>query len=272
MAADNPAVLARLAGVDLRYGARVALDGVDLELPAGCTVGIIGPDGVGKSSLLALLAGVRRLQRGRVEVLGADLARARQRAVLRERVAYMPQGLGRNLYPTLSVAENLDFFGRLRGYASGRRAHRVDALLGATGLAPFRGRAVGKLSGGMKQKLGLCCALMHDPDLLVLDEPTTGIDPLSRSQFWQLIARVRAHRPGMSLLVATAYLDEAERFDWVVAMDAGRVIAGAPPAQLMARVDASSLDAAFVALLRQRAPPLPPLPPLPWRPLRLVPP
>ena len=253
MAADAATMLARVTGVDLRYGSRMALDGLDLELPAGCSVGLIGPDGVGKSSLLALLAGVRRLQRGRIEVLGADIAQPRQRAKLRARIAYMPQGLGRNLYPTLSVADNLDFFGRLRGYARGRRTRRVDALLGATGLAPFRDRPVGKLSGGMKQKLGLCCALMHDPDLLVLDEPTTGVDPLSRSQFWQLIDRVRARRPGMSLLVATAYLDEAERFDWVVAMDAGRAIASAPPAQLMSSVGASSLDGAFIALLRQRA-------------------
>ncbi len=266
--AQQPA-LARLGGVTLRYRDRVALDAIDLELPGGCSVGLIGADGVGKSSLLALIAGVRRIQHGRVEVLGADLARRRERDALRQRIAYMPQGLGRNLYPTLSIVDNLDFFGRLRGYSRARRARRVDALLDATGLAPFRARRVGQLSGGMKQKLGLCCALMHDPDLLVLDEPTTGVDPLSRSQFWQLIERVRAQRPGLSLLVATAYLDEAEGFDWVVAMDRGRVLDAGAPEALRTRRGAPTLDAAFVALLREHeadagpptAPTQPPPPP-----------
>ncbi len=152
--AQQPAV-ARLAGVSLRYGKVVALDAVDLELPAGRTVGLIGPDGVGKSSLLALIAGTRAIQQGRVEVLGGDMADARHRSRLRERIAYMPQGLGRNLYPTLSIVENLDFFGRLRGYGAAQRAQRIDALLQATGLTPFRDRPAGKLSGGMRQKLGL---------------------------------------------------------------------------------------------------------------------
>src|SRR5690606_33845070 len=113
------------------------------------------------------------------------------------------QGLGRNLYPTLSVFENVDFFARLFGQARAERERRIGELLRATGLAPFRDRAAGKLSGGMKQKLGLCCALIHDPDLLILDEPTTGVDPLSRRQFWELMERIRAERVGMSVLVAT---------------------------------------------------------------------
>ena len=242
------ASLARLRGVSLRYGSRLALDIEELDLPAGRSIGLIGPDGVGKSSLLALMTGVRRIQRGSIEVLDTDLARRAGRARLRERIAYMPQGLGRNLYPTLSVADNLDFFGRLRGFPHDARASRVDALLDATGLAPFRTRQVGRLSGGMRQKLGLCCALMHDPDLLVLDEPTTGIDPLSRIQFWQLIDRVRATRPRMALLVATADMDEADRLDWIVAMDGGRPIAAGTPAQLRARTGRDSLDAVFVAL------------------------
>ncbi|MFX5793234.1 ATP-binding cassette domain-containing protein, partial [Acinetobacter baumannii] len=103
------------------------------------------------------------------------------------------------------------------------RRQRIDTLTAGTGLSPFLARPAGKLSGGMKQKLGLCCALIHDPDLLILDEPTTGVDPLSRAQFWQLIARIRAQRPAMSVIVATAYMEEAEAFDWLVAMDAGRV-------------------------------------------------
>ena len=230
--------VARLAGVSHRYGAVTALEAVDVDLPAGCMVGLIGPDGVGKSSLLALVSGARQIQAGKVEVLGGDIGDRRFRASVQPRIAYMPQGLGKNLYPTLSVFENVDFFGRLFGQGSAERAAAHRRTAGSTGLAPFRDRPAGKLSGGMKQKLGLCCALIHDPDLLILDEPTTGVDPLSRRQFWELIDRIRARRPGMSVLVATAYMEEAERFDWLVAMDAGRVLghrhagrtAGAAPA------------------------------------------
>jgi len=241
--------IARLDGVGLRYGAVVALDGVTLALPGGGMAGLIGPDGVGKSSLLALVAGARRLQSGRVEVFGGDLADRRFRASVQPRIAYMPQGLGRNLYPTLSVAENVDSFGRLFGQGRAERAERIAELLAATGLAPFRDRPAAKLSGGMKQKLGLCCALVHDPDLLILDEPTTGVDPLSRRQFWELVDRIRARRPGMSVLVATAYMEEAERFDWLAAMDAGRVVGTGSAAQLKAATGTVTLEQAFIRLL-----------------------
>ena len=196
---------------------------------------LIGPDGVGKSSLFSLIAGARAIQEGRVEVLGGDMADRAHREAVCPRIAYMPQGLGKNLYPTLSVDENLEFFGRLFGQDAAERERRISDLLESTGLAPFRDRPAGKLSGGMKQKLGLCCALIHDPDFLLLDEPTTGVDPLSRAQFWDLIDRIRADRPGMSVLVATAYMEEAERFDWLVAMDAGRILATGTPADLYGR-------------------------------------
>ena len=247
VAAQPP--VARLAGVRLRYGKTLALDGVTLDLPAGCMVGLIGPDGVGKSSLLSLVAGARALQGGTVNVLGSDMADSRARAAVGPRIAYMPQGLGRNLYPTLSIEENLQFFGRLFGHDAAERRRRIDALTASTGLLAFLSRPAGKLSGGMKQKLALCCALIHDPDLLILDEPTTGVDPLSRSQFWDLIGGIRAERPGMSVIVATAYMEEAERFDWLVAMDAGRVLATDTPASLRSRTGAASLEAAFIALL-----------------------
>ena len=181
------APVARLAGVGLRYRQVQALADIDLDVPAGCMVGVIGPDGVGKSSLLALMAGARVVQQGRVQVLGGDMARAGHRRRVCPRIAYMPQGLGKNLYPTLSVEENLQFFARLFGHGARERRRRIDQLTSATGLQPFLARPVGKLSGGMKQKLGLCCALIHDPDLLILDEPTTGVDPLARAQFWDLI-------------------------------------------------------------------------------------
>ena len=239
----------RLQDVALRYGKATALAGVTLELPAGRMSGLIGPDGVGKSSLLALIAGARALQQGRIEALGGDMASRRHRSAVCPRIAYMPQGLGRNLYPTLSVEENLQFFARLFGHDAAERRRRIDELTGATGLRSFLERPAGKLSGGMKQKLGLCCALIHDPDLLILDEPTTGVDPLARAQFWDLIARIRGQRPGMSVIVATAYMDEAQRFDWLVAMDDGRVLATGTPGELLSRTGGDSLEAAFIALL-----------------------
>ncbi|HBF29084.1 ribosome-associated ATPase/putative transporter RbbA [Rhizobium sp.] len=240
---------ARLRSITHRYGDVVALDHIDLEIPAGCMVGLIGPDGVGKSTLLGLIAGVTLIQDGQVDVLGLDMALAKSRSDVCTRLAYMPQGLGRNLYPTLSVAENLDFFGRLFGQDAGQRAARIDELLRITGLAPYRDRPAGKLSGGMKQKLGICASLLHDPDLLILDEPTTGIDPLSRRQFWQLIDSIRARRPQMSVLVATAYMEEAEGFDWLAALHAGHVIATGSPADIKTQAGRTTLDDAFTALM-----------------------
>ncbi|MGR0140158.1 ribosome-associated ATPase/putative transporter RbbA [Pseudomonas sp. RSP] len=241
--------VAQLAGISLHYGKQCALDDVTLQIPADCMVGVIGPDGVGKSSLLALISGARKLQQGSLQVLDGDMANARHRRQVCPRIAYMPQGLGKNLYPTLTVFENLDFFGRLFGQGQAERKRRIDDLVRSTGLDGFTDRPAGKLSGGMKQKLGLCCALIHDPDLLILDEPTTGVDPLARNQFWELIARIRSNRPGMSVLVSTAYMDEAQRFDWLMAMDAGRVLDTGSPAELLERTHSENLEQAFIALL-----------------------
>ena len=258
------APVAQVEGVSLQYGKTCALDDLSLSLPARCMVGLIGPDGVGKSSLLALIAGARQLQKGRVQVLDGDMGDASHRRAVCPRIAYMPQGLGKNLYPTLTVFENLEFFGRLFGQDAEERHWRIAELTRSTGLGPFVDRPAGKLSGGMKQKLGLCCALIHDPDLLILDEPTTGVDPLSRAQFWELIDRIRTERPQMSVLVATAYMDEAQRFDHLVAMDAGRILATGTPAELLTRTDSDSLEEAFIRLLpeeksrRHRALEIPP--------------
>ena len=241
--------IARLEDVRQRYGKTLALDGVTLDLPAGRLVGLIGPDGVGKSTLLAIIAGARHIQSGSVSVLDGDMADAAHRAAVCPRIAYMPQGLGKNLYPDLSIRENIAFFGRLFGQSRSARRDRIAELLNGTGLAPFADRPAKKLSGGMKQKLGLCCALIHDPDLLVLDEPTTGVDPLSRRQFWELIERIRARSPGLSVLVATAYMEEAERFDWLVAMNDARVVAAGSPGELKALTGARNIEEAFVALL-----------------------
>src|SRR5262245_30404780 len=243
------AVVASLVQVSHHYGSRAALDDITLDVPARRMIGVIGPDGVGKSTLLALISGVRKIQDGRVIVLGGDMANVRHRTQSCGRIAYMPQGLGRNLYATLSVFENIDFFGRLFGQSRKDRRQRIDELLKATGLDPFESRPAGKLSGGMKQKLSLCCALIHDPDLLILDEPTTGVDPLSRGQFWDLINSIRGRRPQMSVIVATAYMDEPERFDWLVAMDGGKVIAAGTTTQILEKAAETTLEAAFIALL-----------------------
>ncbi|MBW7981684.1 ribosome-associated ATPase/putative transporter RbbA [Enterobacillus tribolii] len=243
------APIVRLRQVSQQYGQTRALQEITLDIPARQMIGLIGPDGVGKSSLLSLIAGARKIQSGEVWVLDGNMDDAAHRRDVCPRIAYMPQGLGKNLYHTLSVFENVDFFGRLFGHNKAEREARIDDLLHSTGLAPFRDRPAGKLSGGMKQKLGLCCALIHDPELLILDEPTTGVDPLSRAQFWDLIDRIRERQTNMSVLVATAYMEEAERFDWLVAMDAGNVLSTGSAAELRGQTHCDTLEEAFIALL-----------------------
>lgn len=232
-----------------RYGKTLALDDVSLDIPKGATVGLIGPDGVGKSTLLSLMAGVKVIQDGRVEVLGGDMADKDVRRDLSHRIAFMPQGLGRNLYPTLSVYENIDFHARLFGLDGQERTRQITRLMEATRLAPFSDRAAGKLSGGMKQKLSLCCALVHSPDLLILDEPTTGVDPLSRRQFWALVDDLRREHAGMTVIVATAYIEEAQRFERLLAMDAGRLLENKPIADVLADYDTDVLEEAYVKML-----------------------
>jgi ribosome-dependent ATPase len=241
--------VASVRNVSQVYGKAVALDDVSLDIPPNRMIGMIGPDGVGKSTLLSMIAGVRKIQTGTVQVLGGDIADAGFRTAVSSRIAYLPQGLGKNLYPTLSIAENIDFFGRLFGQSREEREWRIDDLLTSTDLISFRERPAGKLSGGMKQKLGLCCSLVHDPDLLILDEPTTGVDPLARRQFWELIDRIRERRPQMSVLVATAYMDEAEGFQWLVAMNAGKVIGTGTPTEVRESVGQPTLEKAFIQLL-----------------------
>ncbi len=242
-------VIIELSQVSQHYGENCALDDISLKIPARKMVGLIGPDGVGKSSLISLIAGARAIQQGKVQVLGGDMTDKEHRRSVCPRIAYMPQGLGKNLYHTLSVFENVDFFGRLFGQSKAEREYRINELLESTGLSPFRDRPAGKLSGGMKQKLGLCCALIHDPELLILDEPTTGVDPLSRAQFWDMIERIRSRQTNMSVLVATAYMEEAERFDWLVAMDDGKVLATGHASELKKQTDSKDLETAFIALL-----------------------
>jgi ribosome-dependent ATPase len=234
-----------ISGLNHRYGEQSALIDINLELPAGIRCGLIGPDGAGKSTLLGLIAGVKQLQTGQLSVLGGRIDDGAHRRTLYSRIAFMPQGLGNNLYADLSIAENVRYFAALFGLAGPETEKRLDGLLSATDLERFKDRPAGKLSGGMKQKLGLCCALIHQPDLLILDEPTTGVDPLSRRHFWELIDQVRALRPQLTVLVATAYMEEAEQFEQCLMLDQGKVIAAGPSATLAAATPSGKLDDAF---------------------------
>ena len=242
-------LVARIEGITQRYGKAIALDRVDIEIPSGRLAGLIGPDGVGKSTLLGVISGARQIQTGAAFVLDGDMANQVHRTAVCPRIAYMPQGLGKNLYADLTVRENIEFFGRLFGQSRSERKSRIAELLESTDLMPFADRLARKLSGGMRQKLGLCCCLIHDPDLLILDEPTTGVDPLSRRQFWELIDRIRLRRQGMSVVIATAYMAEAERFEWLAAMSAGKVLASGTPREIEARVGAATLEEGFIGLL-----------------------
>ncbi|HEV8479337.1 MAG TPA: ribosome-associated ATPase/putative transporter RbbA [Candidatus Eisenbacteria bacterium] len=250
-AAEKPVVSVK--EVTHLYGKTKALDAISIDIPRGIMVGVVGPDGVGKSTLLGLMAGAKKLQQGAMQVLDGDIADIKHRRVVCPQIAYMPQGLGKNLYLELSVRDNVDFMAQLFGLSPQERPGKVKQLLDATGLGPFPERPAGKLSGGMKQKVGLCGALVHSPDLLILDEPTTGVDPLSRRQFWTLIDDIRKDRPGMSVVVATAYMDEAQQWDWIVAMDAGKVLATGTPAELMQRTGTKDLEGCFIALLPEEA-------------------
>jgi ribosome-dependent ATPase len=241
--------IARIEGVKHRYGKKIALDSIDLNIPAGCQVGLIGPDGVGKSTLLGLIAGQKKIQKGDIQVLSSSMRLRMHRHDVCSEIAYIPQGLGQNLYATLSVYENVDFFGRLFGFTRSERKERIERLLKATNLAPFADRPAGQLSGGMKQKLGLCCALIHNPDVLIMDEPTTGVDPLSRRQFWELVKDMSVHHAGMSIIIATAYMDEAEHLDWLIMMEGGRVLASGTPAELKQKTGKTTIEDAYIAML-----------------------
>ncbi|OCG72770.1 ribosome-associated ATPase/putative transporter RbbA [Gilliamella sp. Occ4-3] len=243
----------KISDVSLHYKKNLALDNITLAIPPRCMVGLIGPDGVGKSSLLSLIAGSHIIQDGLVYVFDGDMKDKTHRKNVCIRIAYMPQGLGKNLYPTLSVEENLQFFARLFGNDAAERRRRIDELTRSTGLYPFLSRPAGRLSGGMKQKVSLCSALIHDPDLLILDEPTTGVDPLSRAQFWQLINKIREQRPQMSVIVATAYMDEAQNFDWLVAMYGGKILETGTPKSLLVKTGKDNLDDAFIQLMPESA-------------------
>ncbi len=241
-AGADPQPAVRLTDVrrSFRAGKRViaALDGITASAARGAVTGLIGPDGAGKTTLMRLIAGLLRADAGRIEVLGIDVAR--DPLGVQTRLGYMPQRFG--LYEDLSVAENLDLYADLQGVPPADRPARYGELLHMTGLGPFTARMAGRLSGGMKQKLGLACTLVHPPDLLLLDEPTVGVDPVSRRELWQIIDHLTrdAH---MTVLFSTAYLDEAERCATVLLIHEGRLLGHGPPGQFTAEMEGRSFFA-----------------------------
>ena len=241
-AGPDPAPALRLEGVrhSFHAGKRVvtALDGITAGAANGAVTGLIGPDGAGKTTLMRLIAGLLRADAGRIEVLGIDVAH--DPLAVQARLGYMPQRFG--LYEDLSVRENLDLYADLQGVPPAARPDRYAALLHMTGLGPFTTRMAGRLSGGMKQKLGLACTLVRPPDLLLLDEPTVGVDPVSRRELWQIIDHL-THTAHMTVLFSTAYLDEAERCDTVLLIHEGRLLGSGPPGSFTAEMTGRSFFA-----------------------------
>lgn len=219
------------------FGAVRAVDGVDLAVATGAVYGLLGPDGAGKSTLIRMLATVLAPDAGEAEIFGVPL---RQPGRITGRIGYMSQKF--SMYPDLSVAENLEFFARVRGVPRQRRRSRAADLLESMGMAEFTRRQARFLSGGMKQKLMLASTLMHEPDLLLLDEPTTGVDPVSRREFWRILADI--HAEGRTVLVATPYMDEAERCTDIAFMDAGRIAHAGTPDALKAAVPGTLVEVA----------------------------
>lgn len=213
-------------GLSKSYRKAAALSGLDLAIAPGEIVGLVGPDGAGKTTAIKLLAALLRPTSGRAGVFGADTVR--QPEAVRRQVGYMSQGFV--LYPELTVRENLDFFSDLHLVGLRDKARRLEALLAFSRLGPFQDRLAGRLSGGMKQKLALSCALIHTPKLLLLDEPTTGVDPISRRELWKLLHEI--WKEGVTMVVATPYMDEAERCSRVAFMDKGRMLRCGSPEEL----------------------------------------
>ena len=224
------ALAVQALGLGRSFGTNRAVDGVDLTIPTGMIFGLLGPDGAGKSTLIRMLATVLAPETGDSTIFGNSVRRSPDRVI--PRIGYMSQHF--SMYPDLSVAENLNFFATLRGVGRAERRQRAAELMSAMGLVEFAHRRARYLSGGMKQKLMLAATLMHQPDLLLLDEPTTGVDPVSRREFWRILAGL--HRAGKTVLVATPYMDEAERCGYLAFLSSGRIIREGSPADIKAVV------------------------------------
>jgi ABC-2 type transport system ATP-binding protein len=236
-------------GLTRSFGPVVAVKGIDFAVTQGEIFGLVGPDGAGKSTIMRMLAGVLRPDAGAINLAGIDVVANPERA--RPYLSYMPQRFG--LYEDLTVDENVYFYAMLFGVSRAVRRARSPELLEAAGLLPFRRRLAGQLSGGMKQKLGLVCALIHTPQVLLLDEPTTGVDPVSRRDFWAILYGLREH--GVTILLSTAYMDEAERCSRLALVSAGEIRHCDTPARLkqampgaLLAVTTANARAAYAAL------------------------
>jgi ABC-2 type transport system ATP-binding protein len=236
------AEIIRVENLSRAFGAVAAVKPLSFGIPAGGIVGLVGSDGAGKTTLLRMIATMIPPETGRISVGGFDAVRERVR--VKSLLGYMPQRFG--LYQDLTVDENLDFFMDVYGITGPERKVRRERYLGFSNLLPFTGRRAGDLSGGMKQKLGLACVLVHEPRVLILDEPTNGVDPVSRQEFWKILAEMR--RAGMTILVSTAYLDEGERCDRLLVMHKGVILADAAPGEF--RGAHRSLEDAMVACIQ----------------------
>jgi ABC-2 type transport system ATP-binding protein len=225
-----------IRGLTRTFGTLTAVDDLSFDVAGGELFGVVGPDGAGKTTLLRMLAGVLRATSGEARVAGVSVTRDPER--VKASIAYMAQRFG--LYDDLTVRENLDFYADLYGVPRHERPQRLERLYAFSGLGPFKSRLAGQLSGGMKQKLSLSCALVHRPRILLLDEPTFGVDPISRRDLWLILHEMVSR--GTTILVTTAYMDEAERCDRVALLHAGRLLALAPPRELQAGLEGAILE------------------------------
>ncbi|MFA7464958.1 MAG: ABC transporter ATP-binding protein [Syntrophales bacterium] len=230
-------------GVSKRFGAIEAVSGVSLRVSEGAIYGLVGSDGAGKSTLLRMIASMIRPDSGSILIGGLDAVR--RKTEIKELIGYMPQRFG--LYQDLTVKENIDFFMDIFGVPDEERKKRRERYLGFSNLLPFVDRLAGNLSGGMKQKLGLACVLVHEPRLLILDEPTNGVDPVSRQEFWEMLAEMRGQ--GMSIMVSTSYIDEGEKCDLLALMHRSRLLACGAPGEIKAEYN--DLEEAIIHRIEQ---------------------
>jgi len=242
-----PAPALEVSGLRRVFGDLVAVDGLDLTVAEGEIFGLVGPDGAGKTTTMRMLTGVLPATAGTAQVAGCDVARDRER--LKEHIGYMSQRFG--LYPDLTVAENIDFYADIYGVPRRDRAARTERLLAFSNLTPFQHRLAGNLSGGMKQKLGLACALIHTPRVLFLDEPTNGVDPVSRRDFWRILYQLVRER--VTIFVSTAYLDEAERCNRLALLHQGRLLGLGTPDEVKALMPGALLELRTAAPRRTAA-------------------
>ena len=256
---SESAPVVRVSGFGKSYKHTPAVQGVDLSVTRGEMYGLIGPDGAGKSTLMKAVAGVLTYDSGSVEVFDQQVDSEQSAESIKSRLGLMPQGLGLNLSADLSVEENIDYFAKVRLVPADELDERKDRFLRMTRLDKFRNRPMKNLSGGMKQKLGLICSLIHMPELIILDEPTTGVDPVSRRDFWSILSEL-TRGEGMTALISTAYMEEALRFGRVSLMHEGKFLASGSPDDLMKLIPGTMVELKcpdqIVALriLRQRYP------------------